>query len=57
MPTTPARAAELARALTLVRPVARRRLYWTTRAVLVTDPAQVPAFDAVFFSIFGGRAA
>ena len=54
VPMTPARSAELARALTLVRPVARRRLYWTTRAVLVTDPAQVPAFDAVFFSIFGG---
>ena len=55
VPTTPARAAELARALTLVRPVARRRLYWTIRAVLVTDPAHVPAFDAVFFSIFGGE--
>ncbi len=54
VPMTPARSAELARALTLVRPVARRRLYWTARAVLVTDPAQVPAFDAVFFSIFGG---
>ena len=54
VPMTPARSAELARALTLVRPVARRSLYWTTRAVLVTDPAQVPAFDAVFFSIFGG---
>jgi hypothetical protein len=54
VPMTPARSAELARALTLVRPVARRRLYWTTRAVLVTDPAQVPAFDDVFFSIFGG---
>jgi uncharacterized protein len=54
VPMTPARSAELARALTLVRPVARRRLYWTARAVLVTDPAQVPAFDAVFFAVFGG---
>jgi hypothetical protein len=55
LPTTPARAADLARALTLVRPVSRRRLYWTARAILVTDPSQVAAFDDVFFSVFGGR--
>ena len=54
VPTTPGRTADLARALTLVRPVARRRLYWTARAVLVSDPAQVETFDAVFASIFGG---
>ena len=53
MPTTPARSADLARALALVRPVSRRRLYWTARAVLVSDPAQVKVFDAVFHSIFG----
>ena len=52
---TPARTADLARALNLVRPVSRRRLYWTARAVLVSDPTQVAAFDGVFFSIFGGR--
>jgi uncharacterized protein len=52
LPVTPARAAELARALRLVRPVSRRRLYWTARAVFVTDPGQVAAFDAVFFSVF-----
>jgi uncharacterized protein with von Willebrand factor type A (vWA) domain len=57
VPVTPARAAEFARALTLVRPVSRRRLYWTARAVFVSDPSQVPAFDAVFFSVFGSRAA
>ncbi len=56
MPTTPARTADFARALTLVRPVARRRLYWTARAVFVSDPAQVETFDAVFVSVFGGRA-
>jgi uncharacterized protein with von Willebrand factor type A (vWA) domain len=39
----------------LVRPVSRRRLYWTARAVLVSDPAQVKAFDAVFLAIFGDR--
>jgi uncharacterized protein with von Willebrand factor type A (vWA) domain len=53
LPITPARAADFARALTLVRPVARRRLYWTARSVFVSDPAQVNAFDAVFVSVFG----
>ena len=52
---TPVRTADLARALTLVRPVSRRRLYWTARAVLVSDPTQVAAFDTVFFTIFGRR--
>jgi uncharacterized protein with von Willebrand factor type A (vWA) domain len=36
--------------------VSRRRLYWTARAVLLSDSAQAPAFDSVFFSIFGSRA-
>ena len=56
LPITPARAADFARSLTLVRPITRRRLYWTARAVFVSDPAQVKAFDAVFFSVFGNRA-
>ena len=56
LPTTPARAADFARALGLVQPIARRRLYWTARAVFVSDPTQVKVFDAVFFSVFGGRA-
>jgi uncharacterized protein len=55
LPLTPGRSAEFARALTLVRPVSRRRLYWTARAVFVSDPGQVETFDAVFFSVFGGR--
>jgi uncharacterized protein with von Willebrand factor type A (vWA) domain len=55
LPVTPARSADFARALELVRPVSRRRLYWTARAVLVSDPAQVKAFDAVFNTIFGDR--
>jgi uncharacterized protein with von Willebrand factor type A (vWA) domain len=55
VPVTPGRLADLARALTLVRPITRRRLYWTARTVLVSDPAQVRAFDQVFFSIFGDR--
>jgi uncharacterized protein with von Willebrand factor type A (vWA) domain len=55
LPVTPSRSADFARALTLVRPVSRRRLYWTARSVFVSDPAQVKAFDEVFFSIFGSR--
>ena len=38
LPMTPARSADLARALELVRPVSLRRLYWTARAVVV-NPA------------------
>ena len=56
IPTTPGRSIGFARALTLVRPVARRQLYWTARAVFVTDPAQVTVFDVVFSSIFGNGA-
>jgi uncharacterized protein with von Willebrand factor type A (vWA) domain len=55
VPVTPARAADFARALALTRPVSRRRLYWTARAVLVSDSSQVAAFDRVFFEVFGGR--
>ena len=55
LPITPARAADFAHSLTLVRPITRRRLYWTARAVFVSDPAQVKAFDAVFFAVFGSR--
>jgi uncharacterized protein with von Willebrand factor type A (vWA) domain len=54
VPMTPARVTELVRALALVRPISRRRLYWTARAVLVSDPTQVAAFDRVFFEVFGG---
>ncbi|HVP02148.1 MAG TPA: VWA domain-containing protein [Solirubrobacteraceae bacterium] len=57
LPVTAERSARLADALALVRPVARRRLYWTARSVLVTDTAQVPAFDAAFRAVFGGRGA
>jgi uncharacterized protein with von Willebrand factor type A (vWA) domain len=54
LPMPPARSADMARALALVEPVSRRRLYWTARAVVVTDPTQVKAFDAVFAAVFGG---
>jgi uncharacterized protein with von Willebrand factor type A (vWA) domain len=53
MPVTPARAADMARALALVRPISRRRLYWTMRSVLVTDQAELRAFDRTFREVFG----
>jgi uncharacterized protein len=55
LPITPARTADFARALTLVEPISRRRLYWTARGVFVTDPSQLNAFDKVFFEVFGNR--
>ena len=55
VPSGPEQSVHLARALTLVRPVSRRRLYWTARAVFVSDPSQVKAFDAVFADVFGRR--
>ncbi len=42
--------------LTLVAPVARRRLYWTARAVFISDLTQVTAFDRVFAAVFGAGA-
>jgi uncharacterized protein len=56
LPVTAERAAAFARALTLTRPVARRRLYWTARGVFVSDRSQVRAFDAVFTDVFGSPA-
>jgi uncharacterized protein with von Willebrand factor type A (vWA) domain len=55
VPITAERGARFAQALALVNPISRRRLYWTARAVLVSDSAQVKAFDAVFASVFGTR--
>jgi uncharacterized protein with von Willebrand factor type A (vWA) domain len=56
VPITPERSARFADALALTRPVARRRLYWTARTTLLSDPAQVPAFDRVFREVFGSSA-
>ncbi len=55
LPVGPERAARFADALAAVRPIARRRLYWTARAVFVSDRTQVAAFDEVFLSVFGSR--
>jgi uncharacterized protein len=54
VPSDAARSARFARALRLVRPVSRSRLYWTARAVFVSDSSQVRAFDGVFAAVFGG---
>ena len=56
VPMTPERPVDFARALALVRPVSRRRLYWTARSVFVSDQAHAKAFDAVFASVFGTAA-
>ena len=55
LPITPEHAIHFAQALSLIKPITRRRLYATARAVFVSDPNQLNAFDAVFFSIFGKR--
>ena len=55
LPVGPERAARFADALAAVRPISRRRLYWTARAVFVSDRTQVAAFDGVFFEVFGSR--
>ena len=52
---TPEHSINFTRALTLTKPLTRRRLYAVSRAVLVSDMSQLKAFDAVFFSVFGGR--
>lgn len=54
VPTTPERAARFARALVLLPPTDAARLYWTARVALVSDRAQLPAFDRVFAGVFGG---
>ncbi|HEV2057967.1 MAG TPA: VWA domain-containing protein [Solirubrobacteraceae bacterium] len=55
VPVTPSQAEQYTRALKLTKPVSRRRLYCTTRAIFVTGFQQVPAFDKVFGQVFGGR--
>ncbi len=57
VPVTPERSARFAAALTLVRPVSRRRLYWTARSIFVSDRSHAAAFDAVFGSVFAAPAA
>jgi len=57
LPVEPERSARFAAALRLTLGGAgtgsRRRLYWTARAVFVSDPSQVRIFDHVFAEVFG----
>jgi uncharacterized protein len=53
MAVTAERAARFAESLSLVKPIARRRLYWTARAAFVSDNSQLRVFDAVFADVFG----
>ena len=55
VPVTPSQTEQYTRALKLTKPVSRRRLYCTTRAIVVTGFQQVPAFDRVFAEVFGAR--
>ena len=56
MPVTPSQTQQYALSLTLTKPVSRRRLYWTTRAIFVTGFIQLPTFDRVFREVFGSTA-
>ena len=56
MPVTPSQTQQYARSLVLTKPVSRRRLYWTTRAIFVTGFIQLPTFDRVFREVFGTAA-
>ena len=52
LPVGPERAGRFARALSLLPPADRARLYWTARVALVSDREQLPAFDRVFAAVF-----
>jgi uncharacterized protein with von Willebrand factor type A (vWA) domain len=54
LPVTSEQAARFAGALTLARPLTRRRLYFVARAALASDQAQFATFDLVFAAVFGG---
>lgn len=53
VPVSPGQAQQFARALTLTRPVSRRRLYCVARAIFVTGFQQVSTFNFVFAEVFG----
>ena len=55
LPVSAEQATRFSRALTIARPITRRRLYFTARSVLACDQTQYAAFDAVFAVAFGGR--
>jgi uncharacterized protein len=54
VPVSPERSARFARAVDLVAPRTRARLYWIARTTLVSRREHVAAFDAVFRTVFEG---
>ena len=44
----------LSQALAVAPPADRQQLYWLLRITLVKSPSDLPGFDAVFRSVFGG---
>src|SRR6478752_894020 len=54
VPSSPERTVRFARALELLRPQSRSRLYWTARTVFVSSYADLRVFDAVFARVFDG---
>jgi uncharacterized protein with von Willebrand factor type A (vWA) domain len=53
LPVGPERAARFVEALAVAPPISQRRLYWTARAVFVSERLQLEAFDDVFGVVFG----
>jgi uncharacterized protein with von Willebrand factor type A (vWA) domain len=53
LPVSSEQAVRFARALSIAKPISRRRLYYAARAVLAADRSQFPAFDAAFAAVFG----
>ncbi len=54
LPVTPERAERFARAILLIRPDTQQALRRAGLATLVSDPAQIGTFDAVFAATFSG---
>jgi uncharacterized protein len=54
MPVGPDRSARFAQAITVVGADTEQELYWCALATLVSDPAQLPAFESVFARVFRG---
>ncbi len=52
---TPAQSGHYMRALQLTQPGSRQQLYFTSRAIFVTDVQHVAVFDRVFADVFGSH--
>ena len=54
VPVTPERAGRFGSALGLAPPLVTSELYWLGRVTLISEPAHIPLFDAVFAAVFEG---